>query len=632
MTAHAAPTAIDPRELRTAKGFGFVQSKPCSAFTPVAVTPDELGTAFNGAKVGLPILTFINGQPFGRPIANADMTFDFPTLIMHAAKTCAWSGADYRPAAPDRNAKANDPSTWSDHSTSVALVAAQKADGIGFMLKDCDIAAFDVDDCRHPESGEISDCARALVLEAASYTEVTVSGTGLRIIGIGTGRHIHRNQAMPGTDGGRIETYRRATRYIVVTGAELDGLSTGHLSNIDKMIDRVVGQLDGILAVQTQRSSQSTASRSVGSKNCRMAALPVELGRLIREGVPPGQRSSQFHHAVGWLKQLNYSPDAIEQMLASNPAGIAEKYAGRLRQEVDRCFRKTDGSTQQAAARTGEDAEPNPPIPLRWHGDANPFVNRRWLVRDLIPEIGKGLLPGQWGTGKTFVALDLSTSVMTGAPFAGRPVDRRGGVLFIAPEGAYEIPIRLSGIVESKVRGLALAEQAAGSLSIDPDRLPIAWTDSCPPLIEPDSIKKLLSTAEAAAARLNANHDLPLGLIVIDTMAAGAGFNDENSASENQRAMNVLERLSRETGAFVLGVDHFGKIVETGTRGSSAKEAAADVVLAMLADRHMAGNISNTRMAVRKLRGASRAVRCRTHSMSSRSAKTQTTNRSQPAL
>ena len=74
-----------------AKGFGFVQSKPSSAFSPVAVSSDELGTAFDGNKVGLPILTFVNGQPFGRPMADADMTFDFPTLIMHAAKTRALS-------------------------------------------------------------------------------------------------------------------------------------------------------------------------------------------------------------------------------------------------------------------------------------------------------------------------------------------------------------------------------------------------------------------------------------------------------------------------------------------------------------------------------------------------------------
>lgn len=70
-----------------AKGFGFVQSKAASAFTPVAVTPDELGAAFDGAKINLPLLSFINGQLFGKPNAGDDMTFDFPALIAHAAKT-----------------------------------------------------------------------------------------------------------------------------------------------------------------------------------------------------------------------------------------------------------------------------------------------------------------------------------------------------------------------------------------------------------------------------------------------------------------------------------------------------------------------------------------------------------------
>jgi fumarylacetoacetate (FAA) hydrolase len=72
-----------------AKGFGFVQSKPASAFTPVAVTPDDLGAAFDGAKVNLPLLSFVNGKPFGKPATGNDMTFDFPTLIAHAAKTRA---------------------------------------------------------------------------------------------------------------------------------------------------------------------------------------------------------------------------------------------------------------------------------------------------------------------------------------------------------------------------------------------------------------------------------------------------------------------------------------------------------------------------------------------------------------
>jgi len=65
----------------------------------------------------------------------------------------------------------------------------------------------------------------------------------------------------------------------------------------------------------------------------------------------------------------------------------------------------------------------------------------------------------------------------------------------------------------------------------------------------------------------------------------------------------VLSALSRDTSCFVLGIDHFGKNVETGTRGSSAKEGHADVVLALLGERSLAGKVENPRLAVRKLRG-----------------------------
>lgn len=83
---------IVPQELK--KGFGFFLSKPSSAFSPVTVTPDELGEAWDGRKVHLPLSVDYNAEPFGRANAGIDMTFDFPTLIAHAAKTrplCAGS-------------------------------------------------------------------------------------------------------------------------------------------------------------------------------------------------------------------------------------------------------------------------------------------------------------------------------------------------------------------------------------------------------------------------------------------------------------------------------------------------------------------------------------------------------------
>jgi fumarylacetoacetate (FAA) hydrolase len=74
-----------PGEL--AKGFGFFQSKPSSAFSPVAVTPDELGADWNGARVHRPLVSHVNGRKLGEPDAGQDMTFDFATLVAHAART-----------------------------------------------------------------------------------------------------------------------------------------------------------------------------------------------------------------------------------------------------------------------------------------------------------------------------------------------------------------------------------------------------------------------------------------------------------------------------------------------------------------------------------------------------------------
>jgi hypothetical protein len=99
---------------------------------------------------------------------------------------------------------------------------------------------------------------------------------------------------------------------------------------------------------------------------------------------------------------------------------------------------------------------------------------------------------------------------------------------------------------------------------------------------------------------------LPLVLIVIDTVISAAAFaksGDENDSAIGAKLMAALGTISRDTGTFVLGIDHFGKVAETGTRGTSAKEDAADVVLALLATKSIAGEVTNPRLCVRKRRG-----------------------------
>src|SRR5262249_33801181 len=153
-----------------------------------------------------------------------------------------------------------------------------------------------------------------------------------------------------------------------------------------------------------------------------------------------------------------------------------------------------------------------------------------------------------------------------------------------------EIPIRLCGLVEAK-----FPEQK--------DRLPFAWVEGCPTLMQPGAIEQLVQIAKQAADRMQSEFGVEFALIIVDTMSAAAGFKDENSSPEGQLAMNILNELSKRTGAFAIACDHFGKMVETGTRGTSAKEASADVVIACLGERTQAGSLANLRIAVRKLRG-----------------------------
>jgi hypothetical protein len=233
----------------------------------------------------------------------------------------------------------------------------------------------------------------------------------------------------------------------------------------------------------------------------------------------------------------------------------------------------------------------DPPTGNSWkyHTGAAP-APLRWLIKGILPETGAALVAGQWGTFKTTVALDVSVCVMAELPFAERyRVKRRGAVLYIALEGEGMLSARLSAIAAH--RGVS-------------GPLPFGWRGDCPALTKNNATTELCAIADEAAADLDRNFGLPVVLIWIDTVITAAGYNEggDNDTAASQKVMSVLRILSKHTGALVAGVDHFGKVVETGTRGSSAKEGAADTVLALLANRELSGDVKNTRLAVRKQR------------------------------
>jgi hypothetical protein len=119
-------------------------------------------------------------------------------------------------------------------------------------------------------------------------------------------------------------------------------------------------------------------------------------------------------------------------------------------------------------------------------------------------------------------------------------------------------------------------------------------------------VKAFIERAKAVGAAMQKRFGVPLSPIEIDTVVATAGYKksgDEQDSVLGAQLMEALKEISAATGAFVLGVDHFGKTAETGTRGTSAKEDDADVVLVTLGEKSISGIATNPRLAVRKVRG-----------------------------
>jgi hypothetical protein len=232
-------------------------------------------------------------------------------------------------------ARNNDPSTWGTYAEAVKRAADGGADGIGFCLLGCEIGAIDLDDCRDRATGVIADWAQAIIDRAPedSYCEITVSGEGLRLIGLGKGDELHYKFKAP--DGkGSFELYRKCARYITVSGKAIRG-ADGPLVSIDDLLDQ-------LLAEAGQRTASATASTTLAKLTGKWArgGMTVPLYESIAADAEQGGRAGKFLIAVAQLKRFGWSVDGIIWLLEKHLNGIAGKYADRLPKEVKRAFDK----------------------------------------------------------------------------------------------------------------------------------------------------------------------------------------------------------------------------------------------------------------------------------------------------
>jgi hypothetical protein len=222
-------------------------------------------------------------------------------------------------------------------------------------------------------------------------------------------------------------------------------------------------------------------------------------------------------------------------------------------------------------------------------GDQSPPAPSE-LIKGLLPCVGVAFMGGQSGAGKTFIAIDLAVALAIGGPveFFGRRVKERVGVAIFAAEGRGTIASRLHVAKDHR--------SATG-------RLPIVTVMRDFNLADQGEVALFIDALAAIADRLRANFGVRLGLIIIDTLAAGFGLVDENSNAEASATIRTLRRIGEAAGALVMPVHHYGKSEDTGLRGASGYRAGADVVLSVLAKRNeTTGAVSDRRIALAKSR------------------------------
>jgi hypothetical protein len=277
------------------------------------------------------------------------------------SKSGKWTKVPKRPDAPERNASTTDSETWGSFLQALACVTAKRADGIGIVLTGPSIGALDLDHCRDDanDSG-LAGWARDIWAEAERvgwYREVTVSGKGLRIIGSTNGGvEIHRKFPVDG-NGGQIELFRNARRYITVSGAQVgpcDGLAP-----IDGFIEGLLARFD---APSQPRQGPGINLNDIGPQEGAPGGADFE--DIIRNGKPHGERSEAFQAAVWHLAGKGKTEAEIIEELRKHPNGIVGKYRDRLEEEVHRSYGKWE--RQRRASATGTAAEADAEEPDEW--------------------------------------------------------------------------------------------------------------------------------------------------------------------------------------------------------------------------------------------------------------------------
>lgn len=486
------------------------------------------------------------------------------------------------------------PERWFDYET--ALKAYQdnpeRFAGVGYVMTGPhDVVGIDLDNCVHDNT--IEPWAQDVINEMGSYTELSPSGRGLRILA-------HGSTSADWTNHERgIEVYAgHEPRFLTVTGQRLRKSAQG------------LGDPGGTrLEALSLRYAKAKTSATIISlempdlldelvlPDLDSLPLPATVLEFLTTGANGGDRSRALFGASVALYNAGLADDEVFSLLANNPYAF-EVALDHRRQDHDRammylwvehCQKGKAKSSPVASLADFENlALPTPRTELQ--GDASDFdvietlptpkaertavskalrfgaqpagqfahgATPTWLVKGVIPKAELIVLYGESGAGKSFVALDLAAAIAQGLEWRGRKV-KQGRVVYVAAEGATGFRKRLKAY--ARARGIAVA---------DLDEC-LFVVDAAPNLMIKDDALDLCKAIQACGKVV---------MVVIDTLAQTMPGANENAGEDVGKALQHCKGIHRATGAAVLLVHHAGKDASKGARGWSGLRAACDAEL-----------------------------------------------------
>jgi hypothetical protein len=495
-----------------------------------------------------------------------------------------WDKPPFRADYPDFHASTTNPKSWVGLDVAERSLEAGLIDGIGYVIReDAENVYLDLDDCRDPTTGEVAPWALALIEECDSYTELTPSGRGFRIIGTHGGflsAPIDASYRLP--CGGHGEVYFRGLRYVTMTGLHLAGTPT-ELREIGGAALELLARAGRKLAPPTQAKA-TTPEQARAPLRDVLAALStvrnddLEYDDWLRvglatfaatsgegEGLEAWMRwsaKSAKHHDHECLRAWNSFHKSPPRSIgfgslaylarAANPLWTAPSWRGEAVAD------EPQETAQEGAHTPAQTAQPAAHMPLIYAMDVRPALEVNDFVEGLMTEESLSVTYGPSNCGKTFFMSDLALHVATGRAWRGREIEA-GGVIYCALEGSHGISNRVAAWI--KENGLEGFE------------IPFAIVPVAMNLLDPNADREKLAATIAHAAE---QMGVPVKLVVIDTLSRAMAGGNENAPDDMGALVNSADYIRQQCNAHIAFIHHSGKDQAQGARGHSLLRAATD--------------------------------------------------------